>query len=167
MNLFLKLLNATGLGYLFEPRIDDEQERQDVIDWIDQYLQTVVASAENDIAKEKKGEFSLLEDQHDIDAKTIDAKTIDAQTQSLGYIQYLIKDKTGKRLELSQFSLVSRNSIKMTESYQKLKAFTDANGYLIELKEVNIDEKGEDTLEELDDHLDDFERYFVITISGW
>ena len=157
MNLFLKLIDATGLGYLFEPRIDDEKERQEVIDWIDQYLHTVVASAENDIAKEKKGGFSLLEDQRDNHAKT----------QSLGYIQYLIKDKTGGRLELSQFSLVSRNSIKMTGSYQKLKAFTDDNGYVIELKEINIDETGNDTFEKLDDHLDDFERYFVITISGW
>ena len=89
------------------------------------------------------------------------------KAESLGYIQYLVKDKAGKRLELSQFSLVSCNSIKMTESYQQLKSFTDYNNYTIELKEVNIDADGEDTFDRLDDHLDDFERYFIITISGW
>ena len=55
----------------------------------------------------------------------------------------------------------------MTHNYQRLKAITEASGYSIELKEINIDGDGVDTYEELDEYTDDFERYFVITISGW
>lgn len=155
MNVLQKLLEVTGLSYLFEPVIDDEQERQETIAWIDRYLQSIVASLENDIAMEQQGLYVYLQSQQTDKA------------ESLGYIQYLVKDKAGKRLELSQFSLVSCNSIKMTESYQRLKSFTESHNYTIELKEVNIDANGEDTFNALDDHLDDFERYFVITISGW
>ncbi len=158
MNVLQKLLEVTGLSYLFEPVIDDEQERQETIAWIDRYLQSIVVSLENDIAMEQQGLYVYLQDQQ--------SQQTD-KAESLGYIQYLVKDKAGKRLELSQFSLVSCNSIKMTESYQRLKSFTDSNNYTIELKEVNIDANGEDTFNALDAHLVDFERYFVITISGW
>lgn len=153
MNVFKKLIDVTGLSYLFKPVIDDEKERQDTIAWIDQYLQTVVASLQNDIEMEQKGLYAHIENQQN--------------EESLGYIQYILKDKDGKRLELSQFSLVSCNSIKMTESYQQLKSFTDAQNYSIELKEINIDSNGADTYEVLDDQLDDFERYFIIIVSGW
>ena len=155
MNVLQKLLEVTGLSYLFKPVIDDEEERQETLAWIGRYLQSIMASLENDIAMEQQGLYVYLQSQQTDKA------------ESLGYIQYLVKDKAGKRLELSQFSLVSCNSIKMTESYQQLKSFTDYNNYTIELKEVNIDADGEDTFDRLDDHLDDFERYFIITISGW
>ena len=89
------------------------------------------------------------------------------KADSLGYIQYLIKDKAGGRLELSQFNLVSCNSIKMTENYQKLKSLVNEAGNVIELKEINIDGDGIETYEELDDYIDNYERYFIIVISGW
>lgn len=155
MNVLQKLLEVTGISYLFEPIIDDEKERQDTIAWIDCYLQTIVDSLQNDIAMEQQDLYVYLQSQQPDKA------------ESLGYIQYLVKDKAGKRLELSQFSLVSCNSIKMTENYQRLKSFTESHNYTIELKEININANGEDTFAALDDHLDDFERYFVITISGW
>lgn len=158
MKVLQKLLDVTGLSYLFEPVIDDEKERLDTIARIDRYLHTIVATLQNDIAMEQQGSNVFLHDQQNQQ---------DQKPESLGYIQYLVKDEDGKRLELSQFSLVSCNSIKMTESYQLLKSFTDSHNYTIELKEINIDANGNDTFETLDDQLDDFERYFVITISGW
>lgn len=158
MKVLQKLLGVTGLSYLFEPVIDDEKERLETVAWIDRYLHTLVATLQNDIAMEQQGLYVCLQDQQNQQ---------DLKPESLGYIQYLVKDEAGKRLELSQFSLVSCNSIKMTESYQLLKSFTDSHNYTIELKEINIDANGEDTFETLEDQLDDFERYFVITISGW
>ena len=157
MNFLQRLLDATGIADLLKPRIDDEAERKAVVEWINHYLTTVLESIEDDIDTEKKGFFAHLDNQHSRNEKT----------KSLGYVQYVIKDKYGSRLELSQFSLVSCNSIKMTENYMKLKAITDEKGYAIELKEINIDGDGVDTYEELDDYLDDFERYLVITVSGW
>ncbi len=158
MNVLQKLLKVTGLANLFEPVIDDEEQSQDTIAWIDRYLCTIVASLQNDIMMEQQGSYVCLQDKHSRPTE---------KPESLGYIQYLVKDEQGKRLALSQFSLVSRNSIKMTASYQLLKAFTDSNNYTIELKEINIDANGEDSFDALDAHLAEFERYFVIIISGW
>ena len=55
----------------------------------------------------------------------------------------------------------------MTENYRKLKSLVNDAGYNIELKEINIDGDGVETYEELDEYTDDFERYFVIHVSGW
>lgn len=158
MKVLQKLLDVSGLSYLFEPAVDDEKESQETVARIDRYLHTIVASLENDIAMEQQGLYVCLQDKHNRQNQ---------KPESLGYIQYLVKDEQGKRLALSQFSLVSRNSIKMTESYQRLKSFSDSNNYTIELKEINIDANGEDSFDALDAHRDEFERYFVIIFSGW
>jgi hypothetical protein len=55
----------------------------------------------------------------------------------------------------------------MTENYQRLKSLVNDAGYTIELKEINIDADGIETYEELDDYIDNYERYYIIVISGW
>ena len=157
MNFFQKLLERTGLSIIFQPRIDDEEERQKTIDWINHSLIPVIEKVNDDIETEKLGFYPHPENQQALNEKA----------DSLGYIQYIIKDKAGGRLELSQFNLVSCNSIKMTENYQKLKLLVNEAGYVIELKEINIDGDGIETYEELDDYIDNYERYFIIVISGW
>ena len=157
MNFFQKLLERTGLSIIFQPRIDDEEERQKTIDWINHSLITIIEKVNDDIETEKLGFYPHPENQQALNEKA----------DSLGYIQYVIKDKAGGRLELSQFNLVSCNSIKMTENYQKLKSLVNEAGYVIELKEINIDGDGIETYEELDDYIDNYERYFIIVISGW
>jgi len=157
MNFFQKLLERTGLSIIFQPRIDDEEERQQTIDWINHSLIPIIEKVNDDIETEKLGFYPHPENQQALNEKA----------DSLGYIQYLIKDKAGGRLELSQFNLVSCNSIKMTENYQKLKSLVNEAGNVIELKEINIDGDGIETYEELDDYIDNYERYFIIVISGW
>ena len=157
MNFFQKLLERTGLSIIFQPRIDDEEERQKTIDWINHSLIPIIEKVNDDIETEKLGFYPHPENQQALNEKA----------DSLGYIQYLIKDKAGGRLELSQFNLVSCNSIKMTENYQKLKSLVNEAGNVIELKEINIDGDGIETYEELDDYIDNYERYFIIVISGW
>ena len=157
MNFFQRLLERTGLSIIFQPRIDDEEERQKTIDWINHSLIPVIEKVNDDIETEKLGFYPHPENQQALNEKA----------DSLGYVQYIIKDKAGGRLELSQFNLVSCNSIKMTENYQKLKLLVNEAGYVIELKEINIDGDGIETYEELDDYIDNYERYFIIVISGW
>ena len=157
MNFFQKLLERTGLSIIFQPRIDDEEERQKTIDWINHSLISIIEKVNDDIETEKLGFYPHPENQQALNEKA----------DSLGYIQYLIKDKAGGRLELSQFNLVSCNSIKMTANYQKLKSQVNEAGNVIELKEINIDGDGIETYEELDDYIDNYERYFIIVISGW
>lgn len=157
MNFLQKLLEQSGLAILFKPRIDDEKERQRTIDWINHSLIAVIDTVVNDIETEKLGFYPHPEN----------AQALNERADSLGYVQYVIKNKSGGRLELSQFSLVSCNSIKMTDNYQKLKSLVNDAGYTIELKEINIDGDGVDTYAELDEYIDDFERYFIVIVSGW
>jgi hypothetical protein len=157
MSFIQKLLDRSGLAILFKPRIDDDEERQQTLDWINHFLLSIIRSVSDDIATEKQGFYPHPENQ----------QALNPSADSLGYIQYIIKNKTGRRLELSQFSLVSCNSIKMTENYRELKSLLNDAGYNIELKEINIDGDGIETYEELDEYTDDFERYFTILVSGW
>ena len=157
MSFIRKLLDKSGLAILFQPRIDDEEERQQTVDWINHSLLSIIQSVITDIETEKQGFYPHPENQ----------QALNPSADSLGYIQYIIKNKAGKRLELSQYSLVSCNSIKMTENYRNLKSLINDAGYTIELKEINIDDDGIETYEELDEYTDDFERYFIILVSGW
>lgn len=157
MSFIQKLLDRSGLAILFKPRIDDDEERQQTLDWINRFLLSIIRSVSEDIETEKRGFYPHPENQ----------QALNPSADSLGYIRYIIKNKTGQRLELSQFSLVSCNSIKMTENYRELKSLLNDAGYNIELKEINIDGDGIETYEELDEYTDDFERYFTILVSGW
>jgi len=157
MSFIKKLLDKSDLAILFKPRIDDEKERQQTVDWINRSLVSIIRSVIDDIETEKQGFYPHPENQ----------QALNPSADSLGYIQYIIKNKTDQRLELSQFSLVSCNSIKMTENYRKLKSLINDAGYNIELKEINIDVDGVETYEEPDENTDDFGRYFIILVSGW
>jgi len=157
MSFLGKLLDRSGLSTLLGPSADDEEERQQTLKWINHSLLSILDTVQQDIENEKQGLFAHLENPIKDSYKA----------RSLGYVQYEIKDKTGKRLELPRYSLVSLNSIKMTDNYQKLKDLVESDGYEIALKEINIDGDGVETYAELDEYIDDFERYFIITISGW
>jgi len=157
MSFIKKLLDKADLAILFKPRIDDEKERQQSIERINHALAPIIESVIEDIETEKLGFYPHPENQ----------QALNETADSLGYLRYIIKDRTGQRLELPPFSLVSCNSIKMTENYQRLKVLINNAGYNIELKEINIDANGIETHTQPHEHTDDFERYFVIFVSGW
>lgn len=157
MSFIKNFLDRTGLAILFKPRIDDNIELEQTIKWINHFLLTLIQSVSDDIEKEKMGFYPHPEN----------PIALNAMSNSLGYVQYTIKDKSGGRLEISEFSLVSCNSIKATENYKKLKTLVNDSGFNIELKEISIDGDGVETYDEIDEYIDDFERYFVIHVSGW
>ncbi|VAW53336.1 hypothetical protein MNBD_GAMMA06-379 [hydrothermal vent metagenome] len=142
---------------MFQPRVDDDAKRKQNIDGINHSLLPLTKSIIDDIKAEKQGLYPHPE-------KSL---TSNSTAISLGYIQYTIKNKIGERLEISEFSLVSCNSIKMTENYQRLKSLVNAAGYNIQLKEINVNGDGVEVYEKLDEHSDNLERYFVIHVSGW
>lgn len=157
MSFIQKLLDSAGLAILFKPRIDENKERQQTVDWINHFLVSIIQSVFEDIETEKMGFYPHPENQ----------QALNAAADSLGYIQYTIENKNGDRLELSEYNLMSCNDIKMTQNYQKLKSLLNDATYNISLKEINIDGDGVETYEELDEYTDDFARYFVIHVSGW
>lgn len=159
MNVLEKLLDIAGLAHLFEPGVDDEKERQAIIHWIDTFIHSIIESVATDIELEKQGMFTPNKN-----------PSQENNGSTSGYIDYVIKDYRGERLQLTQLSLVSCNSIKMTENYQWLKSFSEERGYSLVLKERNIDSDGAEidaTLQHNLDNLDNLDRYFIITLSGW
>ena len=152
MSFLNNFLDKTGLSLVFKRRIDDETLMHQNLAIIEQALGDILQNIESDIETEKQGLFKHPENPIE---------------GSLGYLQYIINKPSGEKLILPRFSLVSCNSIKMTDTYRRLKDLLAESGYVIELKEVNIDYQGNDTYAQPADIFDDFERYFVVQISGW
>lgn len=153
MSFIKKLIGSFGLLCLFGcSNNNDEQERQDLLKWINHNLTQINQQIKADIEKEKQGFF------------VHEGKT---GYQSKGSIEYVLKEKTGHRLEVSQHSLLTLNDIKNTEAYRQLETTASTLKVLLAIQEMNIDGDEVDSFEELDEYIDDVQRYFVITVSGW
>ncbi len=120
--------------------------------WIDSHLTQISQNIEADINKEKQGFYPHQ------------GKT---DYKSKGYIEYILQEKTGARLQVSQRSLLSLDDIKNTAAYKNLALKAEALQLQLSIKEKNIDGDEVQTYEELDEYIDDIERYFIVTISGW
>jgi len=153
MSLFKKLIGSLGLLCLFGcSNQNDEQERLDLLKWINHNLSQISQHIEADIEKEKQG-FFVHEGKTDY--------------QSKGTIHYTLKEKTGKRLEVSERSLLTLDDIKNTEGYRQMETVANALNLTLSIEEKSVDGDEVESYEELDEYIDDIQRYFVITISGW
>ena len=131
---------------------NDEQERKDLLKWLDFHIAQISQQIESDIEKEKKGFYPHP------------GKT---EYSSTGYIEYELKEKTGERLLVSERSLLTLSDIKHTESFKQLALKAQTLNLQLEIKEKNIDGDEVESYIELDEYINDIERYFVITVSGW
>jgi len=131
---------------------NDEQERKDLIKWLDHHITQISQKLESDIKKEKKGFYTHPD------------KT---EYSSKGYIEYELAEKTGKRLEISERSLLTLEDIKSTNGYKQLIQLSDKLNIQLDIKEFNVDGDEVEDSGELDEYVDDEERYFVIRVSGW
>ena len=153
MSLVKKIISGISMLCVFGCSSPDEkQERKDLIRWLDIHLSTISNQAANDIEQEKKGFYPH------------DAKT---EYNSKGYIDYVLKEKNGKRLVVSENSLLTSQDIENTDGYSQLLNTVTGLGYQLTLKRVTIDGDEVDSYEELDEYIDEKEDYFVIHISGW
>ncbi len=157
MLLLQKLLEKTGLSLLFTSPVDDEELRQQTLVKINHIISSLGTNIDTDIESEKLGFYPHPENE----------RALNENADSLGYVRYILCDEDGKRLEIPQLNLVSCNCIKMTEAYRLLKSHINNAGYDIELKEIAIDSQGIEAYQDIDEHLDEYMRYFVIHISGW
>ena len=153
MTFLKKLMGSLSILCAFGcSNSNDEQERKDLLKWLDFHIAQISQQIESDIQKEKKGFYPHS------------GKTV---YSSKGCIEYELKEKTGQRLEISQRSLLTLNDIKQTESFRQLALKVQTLSLQLEITEKNIDGDEVESYEELDEYIDDIERYFVITVSGW
>jgi len=131
---------------------NNEQERKDLIKWLNHHIAQISQQIESDIEKESKGFYVHL------------GKT---EYSSKGYIEYQLVEKTGKRLEISERSLLTVDDIKNTDGYKQLVLISDKLNIQLDIKEFNVDGDEVEDSGELDEYIDDEDRYFVIRISGW
>jgi len=154
VSIIKKLIGSLGILFAVgcSNNNNDEQERKDLIKWLNFHITHISQQVEDDIDKEKKGFY-----QH----------AGETDYSSKGFIEYTLNDKTDARLQVSENSLLSLNDIKSTEGYQQLLAETKRLGVQITLKEFNVDGDDVESSDELDEYIDDEERYFVIRVFGW
>lgn len=153
MSLFNKLISGLGILCAFGcTNAHDEQERKDLIKWLNHYIEQISLQVASDIVKEKKGFFPHSEK---------------ANYNSKGYIQYELQEKTGKRLEISERSLLTLNDIENTDGYKHLISVCNDLNIKLSLEEINVDGDEVEDSSELDEYIDDEARYFVIRIADW
>ncbi len=153
MTFIKKLIGSLSILCAFGcANSNDEQVRKDLLKWLDFHIAQISQQIESDIKKEKKGFYPHP------------GKT---EYSSKGYIEYELKEKTGERLLVSQRSLLTLSDIKHTDSFKQLALKAQTLNLQLEIKEKNIDGDEVESYLELDEYIDDIERYFVITVSGW
>ena len=153
MSFLNKLISSLSFLCLFGcSSSNDEQDRQDLLKWVSHQLIEISLEIEEDINKEKRG-FYPHHGKEDY--------------QSKGYIDLVLREKNGDRLDISEHSLLTITDIQSSEGYKQLRAKAIGLNAKINIKEVLIDGDEVETMEELDEYVDDVHHYIVITLRGW
>jgi hypothetical protein len=84
-----------------------------------------------------------------------------------GSITYTLLDKNRSRFELSQFTELSSSDIESTRGYQQLRDKAEGLGLNIRLNEIEVEGDGVQSWNELDEYINDYPRFYTVTISGW
>ena len=153
MSLFKKLISSLSiLCAVGCSNNNDEQERKDLLKWLDFHIAQISQQLQDDIEKEKQGLYPHA-GKNDYASK--------------GAIEYVLSEKNGQRLEVSERSLLSLNHIKNTEGYRQLVAKAAELNVKVKIDVIIIDGDEIESSEELDEYIDDEHRYFVISVYGW
>lgn len=152
MSTFIFILLAAGIAYLaifHKPHNDTEAE---IKKWFSSKLSDITSGLERDIEKDIAGEYPHAGKQ---------------TFTRHGSITYVLLDKHYKRFDISDKNALRTQDIIDTEGYRALANKARSLNLKIELDEKEIEGDGVDTFNELDEYIDDFPRYYTVTISGW
>lgn len=152
MNTLIVILIAVVVAYLFLSHKPTHYSVDELKSWFSSRLIDIAAGLESDIDKDNKGEY-----------RHAGLQTFDKR----GEITYLLRDKNNARFEISEFHELKIQDILGTEGYQKLKDKAQLLNLSIHLKENQVLVKGVESFDEPEEHIDDYPRYFSVTISGW
>ena len=152
MSTFILILIVAGIAYLAIFNKPHNHSEAELKKWFSSKLSEIAANLESDIAKDIEGEYPH------------------AGIQSFnkrGSITYVLLDKRYARFEISDKTDLDTQDIITTDGYRSLKNKTRSLNLAMRLDEKEDKGDGADTFNELDEYIDDFPRYYTVTISGW
>jgi hypothetical protein len=152
MNTLLIIVLICGIALLVFYHRPEHASVAELKNWFSAQLAAIGAHLENDIERDKQGQYPHP------GRPSYKAK---------GSITYTLLDKNLSRFELSQFSELTTRDIESTPGYAQLKDVVDSLGLRMKLEEVEVEGDGVETWFELDEYVYDFPRFYTITISGW
>ena len=152
MNTILIILLICGIAYLALFHRPKQETPAELKQWFSDQMVKISEGLEKDIALDKQGHYPHSGKQ---------------SFEPKGRITYTLLDKNRSRFELSQFSELTRSDIESTQGYQQLKNKTEGLGLSIRLEEIEVEGDGVQTWNELDEYVDDYPRFYTVTISGW
>jgi len=152
MNTILIISLICGIAYLALFHRPRQETPAELKQWFSDQLVIISEDLEKDIALDKQGHYPHSGKQ---------------SFEPKGSITYTLLDKNRSRFELSQFSELTQGDIESTQGYQQLKDKTEGLGLSIRLDEIEVEGDGVQTWNELDEYVDDYPRFYTITISGW
>ena len=152
MSTFIIILLIAGIAYLalfHKPKNHSDAELKK---WFSSKLSDISIRLEDDIEKDKKGEY---------------AHTGKQSFDKRGTIIYVLHDKNYTRFDVSDKNDISVKDIMKTEGYKELDNKTRELNLSIRLEEKAVEGDDVDTFDSLDEYVDDFPRYYTVKISGW
>ena len=152
MSTFILMLAVAGIIYLSVFRNPQHHSEAELKKWFSTKLTEISTQLENDIEKDSNGEYPH------------------AGKQSFtrrGAITYVLVDKRYARFDVSDKNALSAQDITETEGYRTLEQKAQSLNLATRLDEREVEGDGVDTFYELDEYIDDFPRYYTVTISGW
>jgi Cft2 family RNA processing exonuclease len=152
MSTLVIILLVAGIAYLAIYHKPHNHSEAELKKWFNSKLSDIADNLESDIKKDKEGEY------------------VHAGKQSFekrGAINYILRDKNHARFEISDKNNISVKDIMATDGYHKLDAKARDLNLSIRLEEKYVEGDGVETFNELDEYIDDFPRYYTVTISGW
>ncbi len=152
MSTFIIILLVAGIVYLALFHKPSHHSEAELKKWFSTKLMEIAVGLESDIEKDKQGEYPHAGKQ---------------SFEKRGSITYLLRDKNNTRFDISDKNNLRSQDIIETVGYKTLQQKTDALNLVIRLDEKEVEGDGVNTFNELDEYIDDFPRYYTVTISGW
>ena len=152
MNTILIIFFICCIAYLALFHRRGQDSAAELKQWFSGQLVIISEGLEKDIALDKQGHYPHSGKQ---------------SFTPKGSITYTLLDKNRSRFELSQFSELTSNDIESTQGYQQLKDKAEDLGLSVRLDEIEVEGDGVQTWNELDEYINDYPRFYTVTISGW
>jgi len=152
MSTLIFILLAAGIVYLALFHKPQQHASAELKNWFSSRLSEITQNLESDIEKDRRGEYPHAGKQ---------------SFDSRGSITYLLRDKNYARFDISDKNALSIEDILSTDGYRVLEAKVHALNLSILLEEKTVEGDGVNTFAEVDEYIDDFPRYYTVTVSGW